>query len=356
MKFLIVAGGTGGHISPGVAIYKKIKENPENKVVFVTNPHGLKFPIIKLNISNDDLVVIPISKGFSRNILRNFQTLKEFFVSFFISLRLVFSFSPDRVILTGGYVSGSVGLASAILRKKIILLEQNSVMGFTNKVLSFFAEKVILTFPLKGRKKYSRKYERIGNPVRYEDKDIIMKDSAKNTYGFSGDDKVVGIVLGSQGAKRVNEVILNCIEELAEEYKIVWVTGQEYYDDIVSKCKELKNVKIFPFINDVNVFMSAVDVIISRAGASTLAELSFFGVPAVLIPFPYASNNHQYYNAIFFESHGAGIVVEESELSLDKLLSVLDLLFKNLDIFKSNVKKLFPSDVTQKVLNKILEI
>lgn len=353
MKVLIVAGGTGGHISPGVSIYRELKKRGVS-LLFVTDSRGLKFPIISNFVNSEEVKVIPISGGFSKNIFRNFRVFYEFLVSFFVSFRLILSFNPDRIILTGGYVSGPVGVASIVLRKKIILLEQNSVMGITNRILSLFASKVILTFPLKDRKKYPKNFERIGNPIRYGSEDMVIKEYAKNKYGFSGDEKVIGIILGSQGAKRVNEMLLECIQELSGKYGIIWATGQSYYQDIFEKCKNISNVKVFPFIEDVNTFMCAVDVVISRAGASTLSEIAFFGVPSILIPFPYASKNHQYYNALFFETHGAGIIIEESEISSDKLISVLDFVFKNIDTFRSNVKKLFPSDVNQRVVDIIL--
>lgn len=354
MRVLIVAGGTGGHISPGVSIYKELQKE-QVSLLFITDSRGLKFPIIKNFVKSEDVKLIPISGGFSRNIFRNFKVLYEFLISFFISLKLILSFNPDRIVLTGGYVSGPVGLAGVVLRKKIILLEQNTVMGITNKILSIFASKVILTFPLKGVKKYPNNFERIGNPIRYGPEDFVIKDYAKNNYGFSSDEKVVGIILGSQGAKKVNEIILNCIQDLSKKYGIIWSTGQSYYQDIFERCNNIGNVKVFPFIEDVNIFMCAVDVVISRAGASALSEIAFFGVPSILIPFPYASKNHQYYNALFFETHGAGVIIEESELNVDKLISTLDFIFKNIDTFRSNAKRLFPSDVNQRVVDVILK-
>lgn len=355
MRFLVVAGGTGGHISPGIALYKEIKKR-NNQVLFVTNPQGLKFPLIRESVSNSEIITIPISRGLSKNFLKNLTTLKEFLASFFISLKILLSFDPEIVILTGGYTSGPIGLASLLLRKKIVLLEQNSVMGTTNRLMSLFASKIILSFPLRGKKRYSKKYEVIGNPVRYSDEDRLIKDYAKSTYGFSGEDKVVGIILGSQGAKRVNEVIMEIIEEVSREYKIIWATGQDYYEAVFKKCKNLENVRVFPFINNINVFMSAIDAAVARAGASTLAELSFFGVPGIFIPFPYASKNHQYYNALFFETKGAGIVVKESELTGKKLLSALELIFKNLDTFRRNAEKVFPKNVTQEVIHRIISL
>lgn len=353
MKVLVVAGGTGGHISPGVSVYKELTKRGIS-VLFITDSRGLKFPIIRNSVRSEDIRVIPISSGFSRNLFKNFRVIYEFLVSFFVSIRLILSFSPDRIVLTGGYVSGPVGFAGVLLGKKLVLLEQNAVMGLTNKVLSIFASKVILTFPLKGVKRYPKNFERVGNPIRYNVEDIVIKDYAKNSYGFSGEEKVVGIILGSQGAKKVNEILLEGIQELSKRYGIIWSTGQDYYQSIFERCNGMSNVKVFPFIEDVNMFMCAVDIVISRAGASALSEIAFFGVPSILIPFPYASKNHQYYNALFFETHGAGIIIEESELTVDKLLSAIDFVFKNIDTFRSNAKKLFPKDVNQKVVDAII--
>ncbi len=354
MKLMVVAGGTGGHISPGISVYKILKSRGID-VFFVTNPKGLEFPIIKDNVKNEDLILLPISGGVSKSFFKNFKVIMEFFVSLFLSFKYVMLYNPNVIVLTGGYVSGPIGLAGWILGKKLVLLEQNSVMGLTNTFLSFFARKVILTFPLVNKKKLSDKYERIGNPVRYSESDILVKSYAKNTYGFSESDKVIGIILGSQGAKRVNEIILNGIDRLLESYKVLWITGQSYYNTVFEKCKNLNGVKVFPFLSNVNVFMSAIDVAISRSGASTLSELSFFGVPSVVIPFPYASRNHQYYNALFFESHGASLLIDESEFNIEKLLSALDFIFRNIDTFRLNAKKIFPSKLNDTVIDKILK-
>lgn len=354
MRILIVSGGTGGHISPGLSIYNRLKEE-QHSILFVTNPHALKFPLIKDNIPSSQVEVIPISSGFTRNLLKNLVVIKDTILSFLKSLKIILNFKPDRIVLTGGYVSGPVGLAGAILRKPIILLEQNAVMGLTNRIISLFAKKVILTFPLINRRNYPNNFERIGNPIRYSERDIQLKDYAKNTFGFSSDDKVVGIILGSQGAKNVNKIISENIYELTKEYKVIWITGQDYYKEILEKCKDNSNVKIFDFISDVSSFMSAIDVAITRGGASTISELSFFGVPSLIIPFPYASKNHQYHNAMFVESRGAGIVIEEKDLTISKILEAVNLLFKNYDIFKSNAKKLFPKNTTDRVIQQMLD-
>ncbi|MGB9621451.1 MAG: UDP-N-acetylglucosamine--N-acetylmuramyl-(pentapeptide) pyrophosphoryl-undecaprenol N-acetylglucosamine transferase [Brevinematia bacterium] len=352
MKICIVSGGTGGHISPGISIYKELKKR-ENEVIFITNPHALKFPLVTDWVKSDDIVVIPISQGFSKKKpISNLKVVKEFIQSTFISLKVLKSFQPDVVVLTGGYVSGPVGKAALLLGKKIVLLEQNSVMGLTNSILSMFATRVILTFPLKN-KRVSSKFIRLGNPIRYSEEDIVIKDTAKSYFGFSSEDRVLGIILGSQGAKKVNEFLLNYIEAIAENYKIIWITGNDYYQEILEKCK-CDNVKVFPFFSDINMFMSAADVVITRGGASTLSEIAFFGVPSIIIPFPYAAKNHQYHNAMFFEIHGAGIIIEEKELTIEKLLGTIEFVFKNYKIFKANVNQLFPKNILSEIV-RVLE-
>lgn len=353
MRVCIVAGGTGGHISPGISLYKELKKQGDD-VIVLTNPHALKFPLIENNVKKEETVVIPISQGFSKKkLLSNLKVLKEFVESVFISLKVLKEFNPDVVLLMGGYVSGPVGKASLLLGKKTILFEQNSVMGLTNSILSLFAKKVILTFPIK--KKASSKFIRIGNPIRYSEEDIVIKDSAKNYFGFSSDDKVLGIILGSQGAKKVNEFLINNIEKITKHYKVIWITGKDYYDEITKTCN-VQNLKVFPFLNEINVFMSATDILITRGGASTLSEIAFFGVPSIIIPFPHAAKNHQYHNAMFFEIHGAGVIIEERELTTEKLLNTIEFIFKNHKTFRNNTLQLFPRNITYEIIRIIKSI
>jgi len=361
MKICISAGGTGGHISPGVALYKSFKSKNFD-VLFITNPHALEFPIIKEEVNSKDIAQIPISRGFSKNIIKNLKTLIEFIKSVFASVKILKNFNPDKIVLTGGYASAPVGIAGFLLGKDVILLEQNAVMGTTNKILSSISKAVILSFPLG---KENKKFILIGNPIRYSLEDKMIKDSARNILGLEPSErKVIGIVLGSQGAKKVNEFLCENIEKILEEFDVIWIPGTNYYETILSKTKNLVaslsekgfQLKIFPFITKMNIFFSAIDIAITRAGASTLSELSFFGVPAVLIPFPHAAHNHQYHNAKHFEKKGAAVVIEEKNLTTENLLEAVRLINNNLSIFSSNVRNVFPQNVTDVVADKILRL
>ena len=365
MKICIAAGGTGGHISPGVSLYKSFKSKGF-ELLFITNPHALKFPIIKEEVESQDIITIPISSGFTKNIMKNLKTLLEFIKSITISLKSLKSFNPDKIILTGGYSSAPIGIASFLLGKEAILLEQNSVMGTTNKILSFIAKNVILSFPLEGVKN-KRKFIKLGNPIRYSLNDKMMKDTARNILGFNQSDrKLIGIVLGSQGAKKVNEFLCKNILSILENFDIIWITGEDYYDYVQSKIKntidnstDLKSkiqIKIYPFITKMNLFFSAIDIAISRAGASTLSELSFFGVPSILIPFPYSAHNHQYYNARYFETKGASVLIKEEELTIESLLDAINFILNNFTIFSSNTRNIFPQNVTDVIADKITKV
>ncbi len=361
MRICISAGGTGGHISPGVALYKSFKSKGFD-VLFITNPHALEFPIIKEEVNIKDIFQIPISRGLSRNIIKNLKTLIEFVKSVIISVKTLKSFNPDKIILTGGYASAPAGIAGFLLGKDIILLEQNTVMGTTNKILSLISKAVITSFPLE---KKNKKFIVVGNPIRYSLEDRVIKDSARNILGLEQSKrKVIGIVLGSQGAKKVNEFLCENIGKILEEFDVIWITGTSYYETILSRTKNLIatslekgfKIKIFPFITKMNIFFSAIDIAIARAGASTLSELSFFGVPAVLIPFPHAAHNHQYYNAKYFEKKGAAVVIEEKDLIIENLLEAVKLIHNNLLVFSSNTRKIFPQNVTEVVADKILKL
>ncbi len=352
--FLIVSGGTGGHVSPGISVFKVLSSKYEN-VFFVTNPHALEFPIVKENVPSDKTFVIPISRGFSRrNLFRNVLTLIDFIKSFFISLIIILKVKPDLIISSGGYASAAVGVAGVLLGRSLILLEQNSIIGTTNKILSLFSKKVILTFPVE---KISKKHVIIGNPVRFQENDIITKEEATRllNVNFENDLKTLGIVGGSQGAKFINEFFLSHVEIISKKYNIIWITGKDYFEKVVNNVK-LDNVKIFPFITEMNRFFCAIDICISRSGASTLSEVSFFGVPCILIPFPLAKKNHQYYNAIYFERKGGGIVIEQKDVNVEIILESLKKIEKNISEFRENSRNVFPRNVTEKILEEIDKI
>lgn len=334
MKVILSGGGTGGHIYPAVSIAKEILNNHKDaEIIFVGTEKGLESKIIP----NEGFELKKIKvRGFERRLsFANLIALKEVAASFFDVKKIIKDFKPDIVIGTGGYVCGSLLITAALMHIPTLIHEQNAFPGVTNKLLSRFVDKVALNF--EEAKKYFANQSKLfvtGNPIRNEMLNISKPEGLK-AFGFSADFPLVFVVGGSRGAKRINEcitpIVMQCIQ--SKSFQLLHMTGETQYGNVVRAYEEkgipldTKYLKVVPYLHNIPYALAASDLIISRCGASTLSEITLLGKPAVLIPFPYATDNHQEYNARALEKNGAAIVIIEKELN-ESILSqtVLELL------------------------------
>ena len=340
MRVIISAGGTGGHIYPALAIINKIKERePDSEFLYIGTHNRMEKDIIpKYGIPFKSIEIY----GFNRKkIFKNVKVLKCLLESKKKCKKIINDFKPDIVIGVGGYVTAPVISVAHKLGYKTFIHEQNSVPGATNKYLSNKAD--LIGVSLKSSLKDFPKNKTIftGNPCS-EDA-INKKEADKKEFNLSVDKKLVLFVMGSLGSNKVNSFLVKTMSMFNnKDYEILFVTGKLDYDNIKKK-KFPSNVKVVPYIENMTRIMKKTDIMVTRAGASTLSEIIALKIPSILIPSPYVPNNHQYKNAMDLVNNNAALLVEEKDLKGDILVKTIDNLITDnnrIKEIKSNLKKM----------------
>lgn len=323
-NILIMAGGTGGHIYPALAVADNLKEKGfelfwlgtskgmESKVV---PEHG--YPLLKINVAGVR------GNGLLRLLFTPFMLVIALIQALMIMVRV----RPVVVLGMGGFASGPGGIAAWLMRIPLLIHEQNAIAGLTNRLLAPFAVSIMAAFP--DAFKNSDKLTITGNPVRVDITNIIVPE---NRYTNREANKLKVLVLGgSLGAKKINEVLPNALSRLANEYQfeVKHQCGEKHLADteIAYKASAI-DVEVMPFIKDMAEVYSWADIVICRAGALTIAELAATGVASVLIPFPYAVDDHQTANAKYLSNSDAATLVQESQLSVETLNEILTKLYQ----------------------------
>ncbi len=341
MKIVVSGGGTGGHIYPALALIREIKkENEAAEFLYIGTLNGLESKIVpRENIPFKSIHIT----GFKRKLsFENIKTVLRFLKGVKDSKRMLKTFKPDIVIGTGGYVCGPVVYAAAKLGIPTIIHEQNSVPGLTNKFLSRYVNKVAVCFEEAKEYFEADKVIFTGNPRASE---VIGKDGIKGrlSAGLSTTLPAVLIFGGSRGARPINEAVVKALPELAEKpYQVLYVTGDVHYEAVEKEVELVgnpKNVVIKPFIHNMPEVLAGIDLVVSRAGATTLAEITSLGIPSILIPSPYVTNNHQEKNARSLSDHGAAELLLEKELNNNRLIQSIDRILLNQENLKEMKKK-----------------
>lgn len=353
-RFLFAGGGTGGHLYPAIAVADEIKRlKPESEIVFVGTKSKIEGKVIpKLGYGFKSIWI----KGFARKF--NFENLVfpiRLFVSAMQSLLISFRFKPRVAIGSGGYVAGPAIWGASVMGAKIILMESNSYPGITTRLLEKYADEIHVSF--EDSKKYLRRIDKIkltGNPVRKE-LGTTAKTDAKKYFGLDENKITILVLGGSLGAASINSAIAGCAAELEKKsLQIIWQTGKNYYHSY--KNINLDSVKILDFIEDMNKAYSACDLLVARAGATTIAELSVLGIPSILIPSPHVAENHQYYNAKSLADNNAAVMINDSELGTvlkNKIIELVEdeLLLKKLG---ENARKISKPDAANLIAKSVL--
>jgi len=354
---LICGGGTGGHLYPAIAIGEGLKSQlPDCQIHFIGSTFGIEAQVLPVKgLPHSLLPIRGLQRGLNlqaigRNILLPWRIIKTYIVAKNVIRRL----DPDIVIGTGGYAS-AVPLKIAVKRSiPIFLQEQNSYPGITTKHFVSDAENIFVAFE-EAKKEFGDKSILTGNPIR---KNIIENDKKKGGLIFDLDPKRKTIFLfgGSQGSVFLNEILRSCISMFEnEKIQILWQTGENSYDEY----KELNSpvVKVLPYIDHMPEAYAISDLIISRAGALTLAEITACGKPSILIPFPHSAGDHQTKNARSVQHANAAILLEEKKLTPRKFYrSVINIIYDDnkLEKLSANAKKIGISDATDRIINSIL--
>lgn len=356
MRVVIAAGGTGGHIYPALAIINKIKEKDKtSEFLYIGTTDRMEKDLIpKLGIN---FVGIEM-KGLNRkNIFSNFSVLNKFRLAIKKATIEIKKFNPDIVIGAGGYITAPVLYAAKKLKIKTLIHEQNSIPGVSNKFISRFADKICVSLPNSLQLFPKKKVVYTGNPRSEE---IIKVDKIlKSSIGFDDNKKLVVVVMGSLGSTTMTTKIKELIPEFTNKnYQVLIITGKTYFEEY-QDLNLPKNIKILPFMDNLINLLKDSDLIISRAGASTIAEITAIGLPAILVPSPYVTNNHQYKNAKELENRGACKIVTESEFSKEKIINEIDKLFDDKDSYDSmskNSKKLGIDNSSSRIYDEIRKL
>ena len=355
MKVIISAGGTGGHIYPALAIINTLKEKEKNlEILYIGTHNRMEKDIIpKNNIPYESIEIY----GFSKNIIRDFKNLFLIQKATNKCLKIMRKFKPDIVIGVGGYVTYPVIKAASKLGIKTIIHEQNSIPGKSNRFLAKKVDKIAVSFP--GSKHYfpEEKVVVTGNPCATNA--LKMPRISKSEYGLKLTKKLVVIVAGSLGSKTINDKMIDFLYMCAnKDFEILYITGKAYYEEF-NKNKFSNNVHIKPYIDNLPSLLKSTDLIITRAGASTISEIIALQIPAIFIPSPYVANNHQYYNAIELKENMACDMIEENNLSAKLLMEKTEEILYNsntVNLMKENLKKLSCHDSGEKIYNVIKEL
>lgn len=345
MRVIMTGGGTGGHIYPAVAIADEIRRRDENaEILFVGAEIGMEGELVPKN--GYDIKLMPV-QGFERGqILCNIGILRRLHKSNQMAKKIIKDFRPDVVIGTGGYASAPVVKTAQKMGIPTYIHEQNAFPGVSNKMQEGKATKVFLGFA-EGSKyfKHPEKHVVVGNPVR-EDFINADRDRAREELGFEKNDFVLLAFGGSQGAGRVNKAMMKVIEAFngVKEVKVCLGTGKNYYDVIIKEFDDKgisleDNIMIMKYINDMPKYLSAADLVVSRSGALTVAEVTVCGVPAIFIPSPNVAGNHQFFNAQAVSIGGGALIIEEDELDNDKLIKTIHRLKNDPEVLKDMSEK-----------------
>ncbi len=326
MRVVISAGGTGGHIYPALAIINKIKEKePNSEFLYIGTHDRMENSIVPAH--HIPFKQLEIYGFYRKKLLKNGKTIYYFMKAIKKSKRILKDFKPDIVIGVGGYVTAPVIYAAHKLKIKTFIHEQNSVPGASNLFLSKYVDQIGVSFPDSVNSFPKEKTIFTGNPCS---EDAVKKmPMSKAEFGLHQEKQLVLIVMGSLGATKINEFLVATMNQFrGKSYEVLFVTGKKDYDD-VSKTKFPQNVKVVPYIENMTRIMKNTDLMVTRAGASTLSELIALHIPSILIPSPYVPNNHQYKNAIALTEKGAAVLLEEKDLKDDILVKSIDSILAN---------------------------
>ncbi len=356
MKVIISAGGTGGHIYPALAIANKIKEKNKNAdILYIGTSNRMEKDIVPK--AGFNFIGIKIN-GLKRSIsLKNIKSVYLFIMAISKCKHIIKKFKPDLVIGVGGYVSAPVIYAAHKLGVKCCIHEQNSSFGITNKFAYKYANRVFVSFKSLESKMNDKKCIYTGNPCS-EDA-LKAPEADKKKFGLSPNKKLVLIVMGSLGSKTVSDKMKNMLTLFNNKnYEVMFVTGKNYYDEF-KKIKYTSNVKIVPYVDKMVSLLKKTDCLVSRAGASTLSEISSLNVPSILIPSPYVTENHQYKNAMDLVNKNAAMILEEKDLNGDVLLRMVekilnDKMFTNK--MKENLKSFEVKNSASKIYDEIVKL
>lgn len=366
MRVIVAAAGTAGHINPGLAIANKIKEQEkDSQIIFIGTTRGLENDLVPR--AGYELKTIE-AYGLSRQIsISNMKKIVTTLKATGKARKIIQKFKPDIIIGAGGYICGPVVWAAHKEKIPVLLHESNAFPGKAVKMLAKKADTVLISFEeARNRIPNAKNIVFTGTPVKIQKQNYNREQKKRilDELGIKEEKPIVLIFGGSQGAQKINEAITGIIEnKLNENYQMIWATGPKQYDIIKEELEKnnininnIRNAKIVPYIYNMEEIMNVSDVIVSRSGAMTITEISNLGKPAILIPLPNVSQDHQLYNAKVLENIGAAKIILNDELNKENLNTELEKIIKNPDLMKKMGEKAYTKSVVNVKENIYKEI
>lgn len=331
MRVIFSGGGTGGHIYPIMALIERLKERKlvtNDEILFVGTQKGLESKIVPAaGVPFKTLNV----RGFDRkHLLRNFETVKLFLDATKEAKKIIKEFKPDIVVGTGGYVCGAIVYSATKMHIPTVIHESNSVVGLANKFLAHYVNKVCYTFDDAAKQfPEKKKLVKTGNPRSQQVLGLNSEPvNIEKKWGLNPEVPTVLIFGGSRGALAINKIVEKSLPELNNKsYQVIWATGQLYYGNVKKRLANKKiseNIKIVPYIDNMPGLLPQMTCVVSRSGATSLAEFTALGVPVILIPSPNVTHNHQMKNAMDMEKAGGALVIAEDDLNPNNFVSSID--------------------------------
>lgn len=329
MKIIVTTGGSGGHIYPSLTVADDLKRRG-HIILFV----GAKGKMEETVVKNAGYEIECLSiDGFKKGIKSKIKFFNGFLGVLPTSNKILEQFKPDLVIGFGGYASVPMVLSASKKRIPTIIHEQNALAGKANRFLSRFVDRILVSY--EDSKKYfpKNKVKFVGNPRTRVSYDLKVEKNPSR--------KKVLIVMGSLGSDSMNKVFIDLLEIKENWYEIILITGKKYFD-AMKKFNKANDVQVLSYVDNLPYYLKSCDLVVSRAGATSLAEIMGAGIPSILIPSPYVSNNHQYINAIAHQEMGCSKIIQEKGLNVVELKKMMESLLNNsskLEIMRRNALK-----------------
>lgn len=363
-RIVLSGGGTGGHIYPALALYREIQAKyPNIECLYIGTEKGLEASIVpKVGLNFKSINIQGLKRSLSPE---NFKAIWLMLTSTQKAKKLLADFKPDVVIGTGGYVCAPVLYAASSMKIPSIIHEQNSVAGITNKFLSRSVDIIATCFPEveKDFAKYPSKIRYTGNPRGQEVIQTAVNPAIlEEQFGLNSNLPTVLVFGGSRGAPAINEAALDAIEQwVDQDYQVIIATGNSHYEDYLKAIADKqvtlpKTIKVVPYIDDMPAVFQAIDLVICRSGATTLTELTALGLPSILVPSPFVTNNHQEANALSLVNNGAAVMIKQADLNGASLFASVDAMIKNdasLSTMKQAALELGIVDASNRLISEI---
>ncbi|MDO4539516.1 MAG: undecaprenyldiphospho-muramoylpentapeptide beta-N-acetylglucosaminyltransferase [Syntrophomonadaceae bacterium] len=363
MRVIVSGGGTGGHIYPALAIAEGLRSRVAAEILYVGTEKGLESKVVpQRGIAFDTLEISALDRS---SVSKAIKAVAGIPASLNAAGQIIRRFKPDLIVGTGGYVSFPMLMAGARAGINTAIHEQNAIPGIANRVLARRVDLVMLTFPEAGERINCRRKIHTGLPVRQEILSVNA-DEAGRRLEIAPPAFVLLVFGGSMGAASINRAMLEVLPLVKDEkIHILWVCGKNNYDELSARLETLNlrdgqyKLQLFPYIYHMEDVLAVADLAICRAGASTVSELQVSGLPAIMIPYPHAAENHQFQNAMALVRQQAAVVVRDEELNAHVLYEQIKRLIKQpeqLRLMSENMKQMARPDALDSIIELLLTL